>query len=398
MESINTNAARILLVMSLVAVGGCSGWTTKPSSLSSEKARAYDSNKELSNIVSQLQLAKPAVSGPVNRGEAYELPLSRGDRLRVVVAEGEHFSGVFEVGVDGKLHVPFITPIQAAGTTPTIVEKRLKRALVNEKIFRPEFVQVSVRIQQWSGVHVSVAGAVFSPGRVLINDRQVEVKTHQLTQESGDFPLERFLTTAIRSAGGVRPDADLANIRLLRDGKTSTFNISGILVGAPVQDVPLVAGDQIVVPSIGYLQDELMRPTLVTLPGFDIFISNLSTPADSNSKSAIGKEARSIPYGTRLLRGLISANCVGGTQATNASRMAVLVTTDRISRKTRVVHRSIEQLVRHHDRDEYNPYLMPNDGIACYDSGVTNVRDVAKTFSDIFNPIMMLRALMGGGV
>jgi len=305
---------------------------------------------------------------------------------------------VFEVGVDGKLHVPFITPIQAAGTTPTIVEKRLKRALVNEKIFRPEFVQVSVRIQQWSGVHVSVAGAVFSPGRVLINDRQVEVKTHQLTQESGDFPLERFLTTAIRSAGGVRPDADLANIRLLRDGKTSTFNISGILVGAPVQDVPLVAGDQIVVPSIGYLQDELMRPTLVTLPGFDIFISNLSTPADSNSKSAIGKEARSIPYGTRLLRGLISANCVGGTQATNASRMAVLVTTDRISRKTRVVHRSIEQLVRHHDRDEYNPYLMPNDGIACYDSGVTNVRDVAKTFSDIFNPIMMLRALMGGGV
>jgi len=71
MESINTNAARILLVMSLVAVGGCSGWTTKPSSLSSEKARAYDSNKELSNIVSQLQLAKPAVSGPVNRGEAF---------------------------------------------------------------------------------------------------------------------------------------------------------------------------------------------------------------------------------------------------------------------------------------------------------------------------------------
>ncbi len=399
--SIYERATRALLAVVLAATAGCGNRVPKPIGPSAEESGKSLPDNELTALVSEMRVvgegARPVASRREGRIEANELPLSRGDRLRIVVAEGEHFSGIFEVGVDGKIHIPFIKPILAAAITPAAVEKRLERSLVKERIFKPEFVQVSVRIQQWSGVHVSVAGAVFSPGRVLINDRPVEVKTHQLTQETGDFPMERFLTTAIRSAGGVRPDADLTNIRLIRNGVSESFDFSGILVGAPVRDIPLIAGDQVVVPSIGYLQDELVRPSLVTLPGFEIFISNLSTPADSNSESAIGRESRSIPYGTRLLRGLISANCIGGTQSTNASRMAILVTTDRISGKTRVMKHSVEQLVRHHDRSELNPYLMPNDGIACYDSGVTNIRDIARTFSDILNPIMVLRFLKGVG-
>ncbi len=339
-------------------------------------------------------IAVPTISS--KEVEATSLPLSAGDRLKVEVAEGEHFSGQFEVNIDGKLHIPYLTPIQAAGRTVPEVERTLKRVLVEDKIFRAEFVQVSVRIQQWSGVHVSVAGAVFSPGQVIVNTREVEVRTHQLTQRTGDAPLNRFLSDALSRAGGVRPDADISQITLIRDGAKKVFNMSGLLTGAQVHDPALVAGDRVMVSSLGYIQDELMRPSSITPPGFDIFISNLSTPADSNSKSAVNKTARSTPYGTRLLRGLMAANCVGGTQATNASRMAVLVTTDRMSGKSHVYHRSVEQLVRHHDRDDYNPYLMPNDGIACYDSGVTNARDVARSFSDIFSPLMMLRTLLGG--
>ncbi|MCU7905407.1 MAG: polysaccharide export protein [Candidatus Thiodiazotropha sp. (ex Epidulcina cf. delphinae)] len=397
-----TYIARGLLIISVIVLSGCGSMPGKPADPFSDGGQGQAPNHELTALISQLQTARntaaTTVPEPITRVDAHQLPLSRGDRLRILVFEGEHFSGVFEVDIDGRLHIPFIKPVPAVGATPSEVQQRLEKALVKERIFRADFVQVSVRIQQWSGVHVSVAGAVFSPGRVLINDRSVEVKSHQLTQAAGDYPLERFLTTAVRSAGGVRPDADLKNIRLIRNGETSIHDMSGILAGNPVQDTALIAGDHIIVPSVGFRQDALMRPSLITPPGFEIFISNLSSPADSNSDAAIGKESRSIPYGTRLLRGLISANCIGGTQATNASRMAVHVTTDAVSGETQVVHRSVEQLVHRHDRDELNPYLMPNDGIACYDSGVTNARDLAKTLSDIFNPLIMLRILTGFGV
>ena len=36
---------------------------------------------------------------------------------------------------------------------------------------------------------------------------------------------------------------------------------------------------------------------------------------------------------------------------------------------------------------------MPDDGIACYDSSVSNIRDVARTFSEVFAPIMDFREL-----
>ncbi|MCU7934332.1 MAG: polysaccharide export protein [Candidatus Thiodiazotropha sp. (ex Dulcina madagascariensis)] len=395
-------AVNIWLIVSALALGGCNSIPGKAIDLSDDSGRGQASDPELAALLSQMQALQDNrlanAPGLITRANGQQLPLSRGDRLRVLVFEGEQFSGIFEVDMDGCLHIPYIKPVPAVGVTPSEVQRRLEQALVKERIFRADFVQVSVRIQQWSGVRVSVGGAVFSPGRVLINDRRVEVKTHQLTQAAGDYPLKRFLTTAIRNAGGVRPDADLKNIRLIRNGVTSSHDISGILTGTPVQDVPLVAEDRILVPSIGFRQDALMRPSPITPPGFEIFISNLASPADSNADAAIGKESRSIPYGTRFLRGLISANCIGGTQATNASRMAVLVTTDPVTGKTQVVHRSVEQLVREHNADDLNPYLMPNDGIACYDSGVTNTRDLAKTFSDILNPLMMLRILMGLGV
>jgi hypothetical protein len=36
---------------------------------------------------------------------------------------------------------------------------------------------------------------------------------------------------------------------------------------------------------------------------------------------------------------------------------------------------------------------MPNDGIACYDSRVTNIKEVAKVFGNIFGPMLILKLL-----
>jgi len=42
-----------------------------------------------------------------------------------------------------------------------------------------------------------------------------------------------------------------------------------------------------------------------------------------------------------------------------------------------------------HDAQK-NPYLMPNDAVACYDSDVTNIRDIANFMMDIITPIKLL--------
>jgi hypothetical protein len=171
--------------------------------------------------------------------------------------------------------------------------------------------------------------------------------------------------------------------------------MTGVFDGGPVEDPLLVAGDRIHVPSRGCFQMALARPSRITPPGIRVFMSNLTRPASSNATSAIGEYSTKLPYGTRFLQGLVSANCVGGIQATNARRWGVLISRNPITGKSEVVARSIEELVRRADRDDFNPVLLPNDAIACYDSHVTNARDVVATLSEGISPVLNA-ALFGG--
>jgi polysaccharide export outer membrane protein len=219
-----------------------------------------------------------------------QLKLNSGDRVRVLVEDGEAFSGIFEVDLDGNIHIPYLDPIPAAKTSIRALEKHLKAQLVNQGMFKQEFVAVSIKILQWAEIQISVQGAVYKPGRVLLNQRNVEQKLQQQTQESGDFPRGRLFTAALKGAGGVRPDADLAKITLIREGEAMLLDVSGVFNGKSVVDIPLLAGDQIIVPSVGHLQPELMSLSQITPPGFQIFISNLTQPADSNAKSAVSNQ------------------------------------------------------------------------------------------------------------
>ena len=117
-----------------------------------------------------------------------------------------------------------------------------------------------------------------------------------------------------------------------------------------------------------------------------IFQSNLTQPTNSNANSAIGQQSQNIPYGTRLLAGLVSSNCVGGSLATNGRRYGVLISRNPKTHRTEVIQRSIEELVRSADRDSINPFLMPDDAIACYDSGVTDLKEAATVLQTLLLP------------
>ena len=321
---------------------------------------------------------------------------SPGDRFNIFVFGSPEFTGDYAINADGTVVLPFAGQIEALGLTNSELSLRVETAMVRAGLFTREAIKLSVRPVQYAPINVTVAGAVFTPGRHAINSIKDSDKLDRAMNKFGDSPMERFVGAALRAAGGVRPDADLSTVKVMRNGRTFTLDWRGAITGTPVDDMPLIEGDHVEVGESGCFQSALVRQSQITLGGIRIFTSNLTAPALNNAASN-GQGANfagNVPYGTRLLQGLVQANCVGGTLGTNAARYGVLISRNPKSRETEVVQRSIEDLVRSPDRDMINPYLMPDDAIACYDSTVTEVKDVMTTLQTILNPALSIKTLL----
>lgn len=319
-------------------------------------------------------------------GQAFALPLSAGDRVKVTIPEGEEFSGIFDVNLHGELELPYVRGIPVTGLEPHQVEQRIREVLIRERFFQPNFLKVSVNVVQWAPVEVFVTGSTFQPGRVMINEWSDAEQTQAPVQQSGQAPFKRFLSSAIRQAGGVMPTADIRSVELIRGSRRQRIDLTGIFTGEPFIDLPLIAGDQVVVPDSGIINPLIVRPSQITPVGVKIFISNLTVPAAGNAVAGIGRDATSFPYGSRFSQAVVSGNCAGGALWTNARRRAILVTTDPQTGKTNVLERGVEELLRRSKDSLSNPYLMANDAVACYDSGVTNFRDVLGLIRDFVVP------------
>jgi polysaccharide biosynthesis/export protein len=320
--------------------------------------------------------------------------LAAGDRLRLVVSgDKDLLSGVYIVGSDGTLELPQLPRLPAASRNMLDVQQDVERRLLDLRLIRPLANGVRIHIIEQAPIPVSVSGAVFDPGTVRVGERSPEIRNVNLASAvSGDLNPGRMLSTALRAAGGIRPDADMRAIYLKRGDVWTSIDVSGALDGSFASDLPLIAGDKILVGSVGCLQPALVRPTPVTTPGIRIYLSNLSRPAMHNAGSGINKDATSLPYGTRMLQGLVAANCVGGSSM-NAGRSAVLISRNPVNGQSIVIERSIEQMVRTANRDDIDPYLMPGDAIACYDSAAMNVRDLVATISEAASPFVLFKSL-----
>ena len=73
------------------------------------------------------------------------------------------------------------------------------------------------------------------------------------------------------------------------------------------------------------------------------------------------------------------------------------MSTNPVTRETEVVQRSVEDLLRDKDRDHINPYLMPDDGVACYDSPMAEGVDLAHSLDAILAPIRLMQQVRVGG-
>lgn len=321
---------------------------------------------------------------------AQGLLLSPGDLVEVIIEDGEGFNGRYIIDNAGYLKLPIVGTIPAGGETTAQLEDNIEISLVRAEIFQPTNASVTIYVLNLSSIEVAVTGAVFQPGTVIINKKPIGLQNSEHLTAFGDYSTTRLLSEAIRAASGIRPDAKLDQIILIRKGWQVQIDMTGMLSGNLVTDYPLVAGDRVIVPSTGCFQSHLVRPSQITPKGFRVFMSNLIDSAGDNSSAAVGRYSTSLPYGTRLLQAAVSANCVGGKEWTNAARRIVLSSKNPITGDTQVVERSVEALMTMPNKAKINPYLMPNDAVACYDSDITNYRDVAKTIAEFIVPFKLL--------
>ncbi len=330
-------------------------------------------------------LPSPPKMGPSKRDMT--MRYSPGDRFNITVPGMEEFTGDYMINADGRVILPFAAEVSAVGLTNTELLKRIEGAYIKAGIFKRAGLKLAVRPVQYAPINVYVQGAVFGPGRSVINNLKDSDKTDKYLTKFGDAPLDRFVPSALHSAGGVRPDADVSRITLIRNGEKTVLDWRGAFTGDDVEDVALIEGDRLVVPVADCFQSGLVRPSQITPPGIRVLMSNLTQPALHNANSAINKDSTSLPYGVRFLQGLIVANCVGGARTSNAERHAVLISRNPKTQQTEVVQRSIEELVRSADRDSINPHLMPDDAIACYDSKTIEFREVLSTIGGVFQNV-----------
>lgn len=335
---------------------------------------------------------------------ALALPLSPGDRIRITIPgdatlpETYRFSGLYEVNLDGTLQVPLLQPLPVAGKEIAQVEQDLSSALVAGGFFRPQFLQASIQVVDWGPIQVTISGAAFEPGRVLIRDRlpgtsavenqgQGEPQRQQPVTVSGEYPEGRYLTAAIRSAGGLKPTADIEQIRLIRNGQERVIDLSGVLTGNVVDDVALIAGDQVVIPELDTIQSDLVRPSQITPTAIAVFVSNQTSPGGG------GGDFNRFEYGSRFSQAVVSARCAGGSRSVNANRRVTLIQTSRLTGQTEVHDRQAEELLRNAADETINPFLMPGDSVVCYDSRVTNASGVLNFIGNILNPVRLLRSI-----
>jgi len=386
------DASTVLCVIFLLVLVGCATTPQELDDQSQDQYQRFTRVIETSEHYRHLLLDFPDVglAQQFSTNRLSSTAIIKGDVLRVRFQGMSQHDGLYQVNSNEDLELPFAASVSVKGQDRKSLTRLIERELVRLKWFYEDTVNVDVSLVRMASVDVAVFGAVFNPGRVSINNQPVQKQEDAIQQISGVHSNGRDIVAALLAAGGVRPDANLTEIYVKRGKQITHIPLQSLLTGVDFISTPsLINGDVVLVKTSGYENAQLIKPSQITPPGMRVFMSNLTAPALSNAQSAVGADSTRMPYGSSLLDSAISANCVGGTHQANASRSIILVTHNHGSKKQIVIQRSINTLLANSSNASVNPFVMPNDGVACYDSRFTNFRDVARGIVEIVSPLFL---------
>jgi polysaccharide export outer membrane protein len=162
----------------------------------------------------------------------HEYVIGAGDVLEILVWKNDALSKVVTVRPDGKISLPLVNDVQAAGLTPM----ELRGAISTELKKYKELPEVSVIVKETLSQVVYLMGQVTKPGPYPLGPNSTVIQV-------------------IAQAGGFTEFADRNNIIVLRRNPGSAkeqriqVNYKSILAGRTVEgDITLKAGDTIIVP------------------------------------------------------------------------------------------------------------------------------------------------------
>ena len=173
------------------------------------------------------------------------------DKLALTVFQVEDlsFEEIF-VDASGKLQLPLLGSVQAAGLTPAELSTDLERRLGERYLRNP---RVSVSVSEAASQKITVDGAVMKPGVYEMRGRTT-------------------LLQAVAMAQGGTRIADMKKVAVFRstDGRpmVAVFDLAAIRRGETVD--PVVLGDDVVVVDTSRLSARY-RDIIELLPGLSVF-------------------------------------------------------------------------------------------------------------------------------
>ena len=208
----------LLAAISLVSFS-ISVWAQGPAqkNISSDSAKVFGGRDTTS------QPAKPAIDSP-------DYSIAPEDVLIIDVWKEPEISRTVPVRRDGKISLPLLNDLQAAGLTPTQLSSEIVEKL-RATVLHP---QVTVIVAQMTSQRIYILGQV---------------------NRGGAYPLVPDMTVvqALSIAGGFTPFAKLKKIYVMRaensENKMFPINYKEVVSGRkPQQNIHLKPGDTIVVP------------------------------------------------------------------------------------------------------------------------------------------------------
>ena len=176
--------------------------------------------------------ASPSRPAPAatNASTAADYRLAAGDKLRIEVYKDTQLSQSLQVRPDGKITLPLVGDIAAAGRTSVELRDAIAREL-EEYIAKPV---VTVIVTEATPQVVYVTGEVLKPGALPLTNGQMSI------------------IQAIAMAGGFTDFANKKDIRVLRKGasgmQTLRFNYKEAIDDENRREpLPLLPGDTVIV-------------------------------------------------------------------------------------------------------------------------------------------------------
>jgi polysaccharide export outer membrane protein len=229
---------------------------------------------------------------------ALEYVIGIDDVIRVSFWQQPDLNTVSRVRQDGRISLPVVGDIQAAGLTSGQLEERIVEEI---GIYNAVISQARVEIVEYNSQRVFVTGEVYRPGKYT-------------------FEFIPNLWEVIREAGGPREGAMLSEVTIIRAqegaGQKMTVNLSQALESGDFSALPaLKPGDTVIVPgrpseatggtidmlgrSVVFVYGQVVRPGVYPVEENSTLLQVLTQAGGTTEQADLGKVRVLIRQGQR---------------------------------------------------------------------------------------------------